>query len=255
MCIRDRYEEIEEMPLSERVLGMIANYLQEKDEHKVISDCLYPPLPRYDASSATQLEGESRNDFNSFKATWSQMDLTHVYGFPLWEKEVFELLHATFEGLRSIFDYYAKSGTAGSASAASAQTMQQTELQNLALDCGLSSEQFSMTRVINIFARADQVDDTFKVSAADRRVMTGETAKGGDGGLELHEFLEAVVMLAFHRAQPKFGSVGHNDMASVSSPLPGCLETLLKKHLLKKAKTDTLAKVRKMVEKLSLIHI
>ena len=33
------------------------------------------------------------------------------------------------------------------------------------------------------------------------------------------------------------------------NPLPGCLETLLKKHLLQKAKTDTLAKVRKMVEK------
>ena len=39
-----------------------------------------------------------------------------------------------------------------------------------------------MTRVINIFERSDQVDDTFKVSAADRRVVTGETAKHGDNG-------------------------------------------------------------------------
>ena len=125
----------------------------------------------------------------------------------------------------------------------------QTELQNLALDVGLNSAQFSMTRVINIFERADQVDDTFKVSAADKRVVTGETAKGGDHGLELHEFFECVVMLAFERANPKFGSVGHNTAESVGSPLPGCLETLLKKHLLTRAKTDTLAKVRKMVEK------
>ena len=65
-------------------------------------------------------------------------------------------------------------------------TMQQTELQNLALDVGLSSASFPMTRVINIFKRADQVDDTFEVSAADRRVVTGETAKKGDNGLELH---------------------------------------------------------------------
>ena len=56
-------------------------------------------------------------------------------------------------------------------------------------------------------------------------------------------------MLAFHRAQPKFGTVGHNDAKAVSAPLPGCLETLLKKHILTKAKTDTLAKVKKMVEK------
>ena len=87
------------------------------------------------------------------------------------------------------------------------------------------------------------------VSASDKRVVTGETAKGGDHGLELHEFFECVIMLAFQRANPKFGSVGHNTSASVEFPLPGCLETLLKKCLLVKAKTDTLAKVRKMVEK------
>jgi hypothetical protein len=44
-----------------------------------------------------------------------------------------------------------------------------------------------MTRVINIFKRADQVDDTFEVAKSDRRVTKGETAKHGDNGLELHE--------------------------------------------------------------------
>ena len=34
-----------------------------------------------------------------------------------------------------------------------------------------------MTRVINIFKRADQVDSTLKASAADRRVMTGEAGE------------------------------------------------------------------------------
>ena len=67
-----------------------------------------------------------------------------------------------------------------------------------------------MTRVINIFKRADQVDDTFKVSAADRRVVTGETAKHGDNGLELHEFFECIIMIAFQRANPKYGEVGHS---------------------------------------------
>ena len=46
---------------------------------------------------------------------------------------------------------------------------------------------------------------------------------------------------------PLLGTVGHEH--TVESPLPACLETLLKKHLLTKAKTDTLAKVKKMVEK------
>ena len=43
-----------------------------------------------------------------------------------------------------------------------------------------------MTRVINLFRRADQVDDTFKEAKHDHRVIEGETAKGGDRGLEVH---------------------------------------------------------------------
>jgi biotin carboxyl carrier protein len=48
-------------------------------------------------------------------------------------------------------------------------------------------------------------------------------------------------------AHPKFGTVWNN--ASAEFPLPGCLETLIKKHRLTKAKTDTLAQVKKMIEK------
>ena len=67
------------------------------------------------------------------------------------------------------------------------------ELINLALDVGLATQAFPMVRVQNIFERADQNDDK---------------RKAADNGLAYHEFLEAVVMLAFHRANPKFGQVG-----------------------------------------------
>ena len=70
-------------------------------------------------------------------------------------------------------------------------------------------------------------------------------------------------MLAFQRANPKWGEVGSNAKAfsiradgSVREEkqtetyvlLPGCLETLLKDVLLKKAKTDTLAKIKKVIQ-------
>ena len=106
---------------------MVANYLGLKDEHKVIarppltphlapslphsltphsltpsrpapctrtpqviSDSLYPPLERYDPSSAQPLDdsSEARQDLANFKASWAKMDLWHVHGFPLWEQEV-----------------------------------------------------------------------------------------------------------------------------------------------------------------------
>jgi hypothetical protein len=37
---------------------------------------------------------------------------------------------------------------------------------------------FNMTRVINLFRRADQVDDIFQESEAKNFDVTGETAKG-----------------------------------------------------------------------------
>ena len=67
-----------------------------------------------------------------------------------------------------------------------------------------------------------------------KRVVKGETAKGGDNGL------------ALQKANPKFGSVGHN--TSVEFPLPGCLDTLLNKSILKRAKSDNLAKTLKRIK-------
>ena len=92
-------------------------------------------------------------------------------------------------------------------------TMQVTELTNLALDIDILSEDFNATRVTNIFRRADQVDDTQKEASHDNRIVEGEAAAAGDRGLELHEFIECVVMIAFERANPKYGEVGSNNKA------------------------------------------
>ena len=220
------------MSLLQRVEAIFANYLGEKDEHAVISAAMYPPVERFDAAASS---GDSKSPC---AVTWAKMDLSHVFGFPTWEEGVYSAFSKSYDEIVSIFNMYAKSGTAGASSASKAMTMQQTELQNLALDCSLSNEKFSKTRVINIFKRADQVDATAKASAADKRVMVGDNAKGGDRGLELHEFCECLVMLAFQKANPKFGEVGHNTEAAVSQPLPGCLETMIKQSLLTKRRLE-----------------
>ena len=113
----------------------------------VISECLYPPLPRFDykASGAPK----------PFLDAWAKMDLTHIYGFPLWEEAVFSQLSTHFTEVSppprtnrasspsslspcllppphtfpiwqvsAIFTHYAKSGSAGAVSANAALTMQ-----------------------------------------------------------------------------------------------------------------------------------
>ena len=85
------------MTLANRVEGIIRNFLQEEDEHKVISKYCYPPLPRFDPTTAASLEGESPQDLQTFISFWKNVDLSHIYGFPLWEEGVFDLLHKNFE--------------------------------------------------------------------------------------------------------------------------------------------------------------
>ena len=89
-----------------------------------------------------------------------------------------------------------------------------------------------MARVRSVFQRAGQPED----------------GKAGDGALELHEFLEAVVQLSFSRANPRCGEAGHENDAP-AHPLPGCLEQMLTQNLLRKAKQDALVKIKKMASK------
>ena len=82
-------------------------------------------------------------------ATFKKMDLSDCHGWPLWEKEVFLILGAAYDELGSIFAYYAKSGGVGT-SAASAFQLQQAEVTNFSLDCGLATKDFAMARIHNL---------------------------------------------------------------------------------------------------------
>ena len=86
--------------------------------------------------------------------------------------QVEELLQANFGGLHSIFSYYAKRGTAGFTSAKGQVTIQQTELNSLAHDAQLVTKQFSMSRVHEIFQRADR---TAEGRAGDRALEVRTT--------------------------------------------------------------------------------
>lgn len=184
------------------------------------------------------------------------MDLKHVLGFPLWEQGAFALFAASYAELAAIFQQYAKSGSAGSGSAVSALTMQKTELINLAMDCEICNAQFTDARLISIYERADQVDDTMYRDEA-TGTMKGKSIQQGDRGLELHEFYEALCMIALGRFNPRYGTVGNTKTTDASSvvdmPMPDCLDKLLK-IVLKNAKTDGLTKILKIIVKDPLIR-
>ena len=113
----------------------------------MITEAVVPKVERFDPKTDGSLHGVDAESQGAFLETWATMNVSRVFGFPLWEKEVFQLLLRSYAELLSIFTHYAKSGGAGSSSAAKAMTMQQTELTNLALDTGLPTEQFPIARV------------------------------------------------------------------------------------------------------------
>ena len=168
------------MSLEQRVRALASTFLGEADERDaVISAAVSPPVQRFDYSDVVGLPGQSAAEHEKWMAAWKKMDLSHVFGFPMWEEEVFTLLQASFTDLLSIFTYYAYAGDAAASSSRSgkakggwsADTMQQSELVDLALDTGLATDAFPMTRVISLF------------EAENKR------SGAGDADLELYEFL------------------------------------------------------------------
>ena len=124
-------EDGKEMDPAVQCLGIIDNYLGKRNETVVVSNHLYPPIVRYDPSTSGAPQ--------TFLDTWEKMDLSTLFGFPVWEEDVFMALNGAFPELCSIFTQYAKADSKGSsATAATTATMQQTELTDLALDCSLA---------------------------------------------------------------------------------------------------------------------
>ena len=142
LCGHVKYEEVEQMSLAQRVSGIVANFLGEKDEQQVLTEVLAPRVERLSTAGVVALPGMDAAVHALFMRVWAKMDLGQLYGFPLWEKAVFMLLHRSFPELHSIFVTYSKRDDSGSATAL--ETMQQTELVDLALDCGLATAAFPM---------------------------------------------------------------------------------------------------------------
>jgi hypothetical protein len=236
LCGCVKYSTVEQMSLAQRVAGIVANFLGEKDEQQVITEAVVPKVERFDPTAVKPPPHVSEASHHRFLTAWKQMDLSELFGFPLWEKQVFVRLLASFDELAAIFAFYADGGNDGN-DGGSADSIEQTELVDLALDCGFISEAFPMARVAEVFASTDR---------------ESREIAGGDLAIELHEFLEALVALSFHRANPKFGDPNHvwrGKEPKPAVPLPDCLQALLGRQVLRMDRRELLAKASAQLQK------
>jgi len=95
--------------MGQAVTAMIQNITGEKSEEEVMQDGTFIRAERFDfGSEARALPGQSAEAFAEWGAQWPAVNLEGLHGFPLWEKEVHDLLQQHFHTLSAAFGTYSK---------------------------------------------------------------------------------------------------------------------------------------------------
>merc|ERR1719164_153251 len=159
------------------------------------------------------------------------LQLAALPGFPLWEKDVHDVLAANLDSLQSIFRAYAASSLGGSQN-----EMDMEEFHDFVIESDLITDSYGFDTMSGQFTKAN--------------------AGSNDTVLEFHEFLTMLVRISFFRANPQYGmrkadsrkkmaNVGANegnaDKFGEEVPLPGCLAAMVAEKVLPNARTDTYA--------------
>jgi len=214
------YRAVEQIKVGEKVAAMIANILGDLNEDQVITAATYITAERYTPAAAPP-KGVSPEVHREWLMTWEMLQLSALPGFPLWEKDVHDVLAGNLESLTSIFRAYAASSLEGSAT-----EMDMEEFHDFVIEAGLITDMYSFDTMSGQFTKAN--------------------AGSNDTVLELHEFLTMLVRISFFRANPQYGMRLGKDQKNADKfgeevPLPGCLSDMLTNLVLPNARHDTYA--------------
>jgi hypothetical protein len=231
-CGVDKYRNVKAISKVGAVRGMIENILGDADEDAVVTRHTYVFAERFDAASGSSPgPSMSKDEHHEFLGLWSQMQLSKLHGFPLWEREVHFALLNDYGNLKSIFRAYAAGSLDGNAN-----DMDMEEFHDFILECDLPTAEYGFDTMSLQYSEANQ--------------------GSGDRVLELHEFLTMLVRIAFYRANPRSGMInvkrteGHKDLGAEAVevvPLPGCLTALMKQKILPLARRDNAAEFKTTV--------
>ncbi len=199
---------------------MIANILGDLNEEQVITAATYISAERFTPPTAPP-KGVQPEQHREWLMTWEMLQLSALPGFPLWEKDVHDVLAVNLESLQSIFRAYAAASLGGSQS-----EMDMEEFHDFVIEADLITDMYGFDTMSGQFTKAN--------------------AGSNDTVLEFHEFLTMLVRIAFFRANPQYGMRKGQDQKNADKfgeevPLPGCLSDMLTNLVLPNARHDTYA--------------
>ena len=234
-----KYSAIKQMDPSMKVKSLLQNFFGEMTEEDCMRQGTYIRAVRYDLGDSVPLKDESPEEHAAFLAEFKQLDLSGLYGFPLWEAEVHDLLHANFRELASIFRGYCKSLGEGS-SDESAKTMDLEEFHDFVIDVGLETKLTTNKAAEPAVYTFEQMKEQFTRADKSGKGLAGPAA---NSELVLYEFLNVITRVSFHRLNPEYGelTMEHQDTLL---PVPQCLDRTLRECILPKAHRDDAAEFR-----------
>merc|ERR1719440_2288104 len=234
-----KYSAIKQMDPAGKVKAFLQNYFGEMSEEDCMRQATYIRAVRYDLGDSVPLKDESPEEHAAFLAEFKQLMLDGLYGFPLWEAEVHDLLHANFRELASIFRGYCKSLGEGSGDE-TAKTMDLEEFHDFVIDVGLETILKTNPAAEPALYTFEMMKEQFTKADKSGKGLAGPAA---NSELVLYEFLNVCVRISFMRLNPEYGELTMEHQDSLL-PVPQCPERALKENILPKAHRDDAAEFR-----------
>lgn len=215
------------------VEAAINNLLQlESSAVSIAASALSGQLDRFNAWRFSEpLPGEAAADHRVWLNTWHHIDLSSLPSFPMWEKEVHDLLHADFGRLRAIFSYYSKLSSCGEM--ATAKTVDAHEFLSFCHDLSLFSTHFDELSASGLFRKIAPLE------GVGERGRAGGLGERRQPRLTLPTFLRLLTEMAYLIANPSPSAAGS------FTPVPLCLATFLS-QVLPNAKRDDAPSFRRI---------
>ena len=116
-CGDKKYSSIMEMSFATRVRAMLENVLGMQTEHEVITAAVGKP----EEAGPNEFDEKFKEaQLKNWLICWKNMTFKDLYGYPLWETQLHDVLEAAFPELQSIFLHYCGASVAGAESIGSA---------------------------------------------------------------------------------------------------------------------------------------
>ena len=265
-CGEVKYGGVAAMDGLGRCVGaMVRNIIGKANEVEVLTEAVVGKDTETREGIAERVEQARASNW---ERCWKHMIFKDLTGWPMWEAQLHDALEPHFADLQSIFVHYCGSSIQGSESISSATKIGIMEMLTFARDTALCTRYITEDELSRHFAVANAQSQIASSGSAERhhRQAGGSSsarnkpkyydpiaeaiakrekrdAPPQDMQLNLFEFINFLVRVAFWRCNPQWGSkFNKRDL----TPVPESV-TILMQGMLPRAKRDTSAEFREVM--------